>query len=824
MEKLTESFSYRKSVIKVLIAVLYLAASAESVTIQCEFQQVSWVVIGINYDCLGNFISGGDGSTISEVTGSHIDGWDNSDVGSVNFQGQQILTRIPSNLHEFFPNLIGIQFYSGILSVITAEDLAPFPELQVLGLSLNQIVRLESDLFRNSPRLRWVSFYSNQLTSVGSNLFAGTYIETAFFQFNPCINVYADSPAAIADLERQLPVQCPLVSQDITFNCIFREIVWAAIGAEYGCEPVVVGAGNDTTLVEVTGEHERELTNDDVRILDVRGAQALRSLPRNIQGFFPNLLGIQWSGDLETITANDLAPFPNLQVLSLSNNPIQVLPSNLFANNQRLIWISFFNNSLQNVATNLFAGLTSLQTANFLENPCISILARTPEEIQALNVELPFQCPSGETAITLQCTYRKIEWAVVGTQYGCEPVVLGSADGTTVVEVTGEHISDLTNADVRILDVRDGHTIRRLPQNIQAFFPNLIGIQWSAGVVESISASDLAAFPSLQVLGFSNNRIESLSSDLFGNTTQLGWISFFNNSIQSVGENLFAGLNQLQTANFLENQCINVFANTPEAIQALNANLPLQCPFAEEGVTFTCVFREISWGIIGPQYGCEPTVTVVGNRTDLVRVVGVHPDGLSNADVRILDVRNEQLLSRLPQNIATFFPNLIGIQWSVGSLTALTANDLQPFPNLQVLALSNNQISSLNSNLFTNTNQLQWISFFNNSLSGVGNNLFSPLTNLSFANFLENPCISVLANTPQAIQDLNNQLPLQCPLVPSEECPEACLDLINSFEDYLASKVDKLENTVYEQSKLIARYEDRLETLESQIRMLIAKA
>lgn len=194
-----------------MIAVLALASPGSSLDLICIFRTTSWTVIGSRYTCDGTIISSDFAEyNIDRVSGSHLVGRTDLDVEVVNILEQPFLNRIASNIDEFFPNLIGLRWFSGNLSWVEASDLKPFPDLQLISLRGNQLASLDGDLFKFNRGLRFVSFRENLLTSVGHDLLTNlTSLSQAAFNNNPCINVLATNPHAIEALNLQLPIDCP---------------------------------------------------------------------------------------------------------------------------------------------------------------------------------------------------------------------------------------------------------------------------------------------------------------------------------------------------------------------------------------------------------------------------------------------------------------------------------------------------------------------------------------------------------------------------------------------------------------------------------------
>lgn len=183
------------------------------------------------------------------------------------------------------------------------------------------------------------------------------------------------------------------------------------------------------------------------------------------------------------------------------------------------------------------------------------------------------------------------------------------------------------------------------------------------------------------------------------------------------------------------------------------------------GLKLHCRFATITWKEpFGAVYSCESgAVTNDGHATHIQNINGSHLSGYINSDVHCIKVRYDQLqLTRLPQGIETFLPNLLIFQWEYGNLASITSDDLQPFPNLQFISLAYNKLTSLDGNLFVHTPKLVEIYFTMNLLENVDDGLLDGLSNLKAANFKGNTCITYFANT-EIMRQLKIMLSNQCP-------------------------------------------------------------
>lgn len=138
---------------------------------------------------------------------------------------------------------------------------------------------------------------------------------------------------------------------------------------------------------------------------------------------------------------------------------------------------------------------------------------------------------------------------------------------------------------------------------------------------------------------------------------------------------------------------------------------------------FDCDFG--NWHL-ADMYTCFPIIHP-GDSDRLVGVTGNHFSGRSDEDVLVLYVYGQQVVNRIPQGIGNFFPNLAIMNWDVGSLNSIDAEDLESLPHLKVLSLGGNKIVSLNGKLFQYTSKLQEIYINDNLLQHIGHDLLTIL-------------------------------------------------------------------------------------------------
>lgn len=176
-------------------------------------------------------------------------------------------------------------------------------------------------------------------------------------------------------------------------KCKFSILDWSQIGDLYGCEVEVISIDDPYSLTEVQGDHLSGNCNDDVEFFRLQNHGDLRSIPKQIEKFFRNILVLQWtSGNIASITADDLEPFPNLRSLVMYSNKIEHLDSDLFKHSQKLQVIYFGFNLIKHVGPGLLSSLTNLKRADFAGNLCVDFYAPTSKEILELTDQLTTKC------------------------------------------------------------------------------------------------------------------------------------------------------------------------------------------------------------------------------------------------------------------------------------------------------------------------------------------------------------------------------------------------------------------------------------------------
>jgi hypothetical protein len=228
-------------------------------------------------------------------------------------------------------------------------------------------------------------------------------------------------------------------------------------------------------------------------------------------------------------------------------------------------------------------------------------------------------------------------------------------------------------------------------------------------------------------------------------------------------------------------------------------------------------------------YGCAGQLSFFGNPGILDDVEGDHEEGKTPESVEALSFFQKRIFS-LPKNLAEFFPNLKAMAFTLAEFSSISSSDLKPFPDLFYFSSLYNDVVSIEGDLFKHNPKLWRLSFDYNKLESVGHNLIRDLRWLQYANFRSNPCIDSTATSPSDIHDLNLQLPIRCPPIPTTttevsdttKMPETCQlrCSLNDETDELKDELTRINTKLSEKDETIASMKEKIEEIERKLREL----
>jgi len=186
-----------------------------------------------------------------------------------------------------------------------------------------------------------------------------------------------------------MELDCQFKIQNFTFHKNGRN------ESGYTCRVKRVTFNPALRSIEIIGNHQELMTNNDVRGLLVDNVKNLTKIPYGLTKVFPNLIYLQIRRcGLTGLSKRDLIGLEHLQGLWLPENEIVSLEGDVFENCQGLKFLCFNKNKLKFISSDIFKPLKNLTDANFCENTCIDMnyLGGNKDQLNALYEEILRKC------------------------------------------------------------------------------------------------------------------------------------------------------------------------------------------------------------------------------------------------------------------------------------------------------------------------------------------------------------------------------------------------------------------------------------------------
>jgi len=402
-----------------------------------------------------------------------------------------------------------------------------------------------------------------------------------------------------------------LSSTAIQLDCEYIQGGWSALGAnDYRCE--VKNLNITTRNVKVDGVLINHANgNNNVKGLRIE-SQTCHFIPKGIANVFGNLIVIRiQDSDLKQITRRDLQPFTELETLYLYTNDLEVIEKDLFMHNKKLIHIDCDRNKLKHIDNMALDSLTQLTSADFQNNPCISMNANTEDKIPELKNKIAQSCRNIELAQQHDedVASRKGHLPVKGSSEAKDnqvDAIFASIHAMSLrisaleeqnlllmkklkmetkpkwkpkanemelkCKITGSHKCDAIELFVAYSDVSIGQVIDDtenmlevkdvkevsiekqetffLPTNLHQLFPILEKLSIAASRLVAIDNVILIGFKNLKQLSLTGNRIKSISASDFAGLTKVTELDLSLNRIADIEAGSFEGLESLKQLNF----------------------------------------------------------------------------------------------------------------------------------------------------------------------------------------------------------------------------------------------------------------------------------
>ncbi|CAO1364458.1 unnamed protein product [Diamesa serratosioi] len=172
------------------------------------------------------------------------------------------------------------------------------------------------------------------------------------------------------------------VAQQNILQCQFIDDIIERI--DYTCLLEGVSVINETENVIISGTHQLNRTNADVRNIKIVNSTMPIILPQLFETF-PFAIAIEiTSSQLQDIQTNSFMYARNLQVIKITNNPVSSVYEGVFSILYTLRVLQLSHNNISYVNKNAFQGLFNLQDLDLSHNQIDHLEVKTFEPVSKL--------------------------------------------------------------------------------------------------------------------------------------------------------------------------------------------------------------------------------------------------------------------------------------------------------------------------------------------------------------------------------------------------------------------------------------------------------
>lgn len=154
----------------------------------------------------------------------------------------------------------------------------------------------------------------------------------------------------------------------MTAKCFYSDLTFG-----YTCTVTSIHIDRTGVVMQFEGKHLKHRIKYDVKHLCIRD-KMVKYFPRDLRADFPHLTHITIENcGLLKISSIDLLGLEYLQYLHLEKNLLTSLPDNLFHNTRQIREINFDNNQLQTVSGRILDPIPNIECISVQNNPGINV-------------------------------------------------------------------------------------------------------------------------------------------------------------------------------------------------------------------------------------------------------------------------------------------------------------------------------------------------------------------------------------------------------------------------------------------------------------------
>lgn len=209
---------------------------AHGIKLQCEYTRFGYThtviknvnvckVISVNYSDNSTHITG------ANITATSLENVQVVDFGYLYDNCREFnLEFIPRGFLNVFPKIIGLFFSNCAINTLKGDELEEIYNLEILMIQKSNLKRIPETLFDLTPKLKFVSFRSNQILHVGVGLFDNLdFLEQLWFLDNNCTSKDAHNSSQVLALAEKIEAKCPDLEPQSTTEEITEEPIETTI-------------------------------------------------------------------------------------------------------------------------------------------------------------------------------------------------------------------------------------------------------------------------------------------------------------------------------------------------------------------------------------------------------------------------------------------------------------------------------------------------------------------------------------------------------------------------------------------------------------------
>lgn len=448
-------------------------------------------------------------------TDNHVGAQNDSTVRSFTIGESSTLTFFPNSILQQFPNLRYLLLYSGGLTALNPGDFAGCSSIAVMHVKYTTISRIPAGLFDDCHDLRILDISNNLISEIDDDAFS-TMVELLEIEL---------------DNNRLERIQQNLFRNLVNLQDLFLSENRIAViddGAFSSLQNLIIFYMRGNNISEI----RPEMFGTEISLVTfILSENRLTSVPR-LPTRAPELKYIFLVNNLiEEINDGDFTfSYSNITYIDLSHNRLTRLSSAPFAILASLDYLVLSHNRIEAIDHELFDRVPTLYTFYMEHNICADVRfnnIRSVDQFGTIESSLDrcyyhfLDAPNSHT-----CTFLIVEGF-----YVCEVSDVTFRTFRDKFNLIGEHLEDMSNANVTGLRILGGNIVR-VPPTIFITFPNLRSLTITNAGLSVIDANTFEQCGRVVNLDLSGNRIRRLVQRSFQNCnsveSQLSFESLLN--------------------------------------------------------------------------------------------------------------------------------------------------------------------------------------------------------------------------------------------------------------------------------------------------------